>query len=422
MVGRSKAGEPAGTPAAAAGERKHADSLGGLNQAMETAESTGGGVDPRPDAAIRRAALEPGATIHARLRAVRLDVGFIGKDKRNTGVGGGFAFRGIDDALNFVGPVMVRYGVTVALESSDLNLTREVVELDNGKERVESHASIKMRVRFCCEPPLDVQANDPAYAVEQVTYGEGMDYGGDKAINKAMAAAFKYAIFLGLALPVAPEALPDSDHDPREQERGRSRIVKGQQDRRPGNAPEASPARAPMQTCPACGAEAVIAGKPEYGGGFICWKNRGGCGAKFATERELTGGQPHTPEPPAGTPTGPPATSEPAGPTGNPPSPASPAGEAPKPTAAEKRSAVAKSKFWAFCQQCDPPLNQETAADIWKRFYTNPPRAELEAYCVSRAVETGLSDAAWTQYKTRDAAIKAIEATLSAVDQFDDQA
>jgi hypothetical protein len=34
--------------------------------------------------------------------------------------------------------------------------------------------------------------------------------------------------------------------------------------------------------CPSCGAAAVIAGKAEYGGGWLCWKKRDGCGAKFS--------------------------------------------------------------------------------------------------------------------------------------------
>lgn len=33
--------------------------------------------------------------------------------------------------------------------------------------------------------------------------------------------------------------------------------------------------------CPACGAEAIIKGKDEYGGGWVCFKKKGGCGAKF---------------------------------------------------------------------------------------------------------------------------------------------
>ena len=33
--------------------------------------------------------------------------------------------------------------------------------------------------------------------------------------------------------------------------------------------------------CPACGKPAVIKGKKEYGGGWLCWKKRDGCGEKF---------------------------------------------------------------------------------------------------------------------------------------------
>lgn len=33
--------------------------------------------------------------------------------------------------------------------------------------------------------------------------------------------------------------------------------------------------------CPDCGQESIIQGKENYGGGWICWKKQGGCGAKF---------------------------------------------------------------------------------------------------------------------------------------------
>lgn len=35
------------------------------------------------------------------------------------------------------------------------------------------------------------------------------------------------------------------------------------------------------RTCPTCGAAAIIKGKAEYGGGWVCFAKRGGCGAKF---------------------------------------------------------------------------------------------------------------------------------------------
>lgn len=36
--------------------------------------------------------------------------------------------------------------------------------------------------------------------------------------------------------------------------------------------------------CPACGVEAIIKGKAEYGGGWVCFKKKNGCGAKYADE------------------------------------------------------------------------------------------------------------------------------------------
>lgn len=35
------------------------------------------------------------------------------------------------------------------------------------------------------------------------------------------------------------------------------------------------------RTCPHCGQAAIIKGKEEYGGGWLCFKKMGGCGAKF---------------------------------------------------------------------------------------------------------------------------------------------
>lgn len=39
--------------------------------------------------------------------------------------------------------------------------------------------------------------------------------------------------------------------------------------------------RTASRVCPTCGKEAIIKGKAEYGGGFVCWNKKGGCGAKF---------------------------------------------------------------------------------------------------------------------------------------------
>lgn len=43
--------------------------------------------------------------------------------------------------------------------------------------------------------------------------------------------------------------------------------------------------------CPVCGKHAIIQGKEEYGGGWVCFKKKGGCGAKFAYDDQKIQGQ-----------------------------------------------------------------------------------------------------------------------------------
>lgn len=40
------------------------------------------------------------------------------------------------------------------------------------------------------------------------------------------------------------------------------------------------------RTCPECGKATIIVGKKEYGGGFLCFAKKGGCGAKFQDNDE----------------------------------------------------------------------------------------------------------------------------------------
>jgi hypothetical protein len=44
--------------------------------------------------------------------------------------------------------------------------------------------------------------------------------------------------------------------------------------------------------CPSCGQPAIIQGKEVYGGGWVCFRKRGGCGAKFALDDEAITSQP----------------------------------------------------------------------------------------------------------------------------------
>ena len=42
--------------------------------------------------------------------------------------------------------------------------------------------------------------------------------------------------------------------------------------------------REAQRRCPSCGLAAIIKGKEEYGGGWLCFKKKGGCGMKFADD------------------------------------------------------------------------------------------------------------------------------------------
>jgi hypothetical protein len=49
--------------------------------------------------------------------------------------------------------------------------------------------------------------------------------------------------------------------------------------------------RQAARKCPACGAEAIIKGRAEYGGGWLCFGKKGGCGTKFADGDQQIEGQ-----------------------------------------------------------------------------------------------------------------------------------
>lgn len=49
--------------------------------------------------------------------------------------------------------------------------------------------------------------------------------------------------------------------------------------------------RSAARKCPSCGAEAIIKGKAEYGGGWLCYGKKGGCGTKFSDGDQSIEGQ-----------------------------------------------------------------------------------------------------------------------------------
>lgn len=132
-------------------------------------------------------------TIHEAIPAIMQELGAIGKEKRNTQQG--FMYRGIDDVMNALNPLLAKYKVFVAPEV--LEQTRE--ERKTSKGGLLIYSICRVRFTFWANDGTNFQA---------VVVGEGMD-SGDKATNKAMSVAFKYACFQVFCIPT--EEMPDVD-------------------------------------------------------------------------------------------------------------------------------------------------------------------------------------------------------------------
>lgn len=136
-----------------------------------------------------------GGKIYQKIPAVMGDMNAVGKNKTNKNQG--FQYRGIDDVMNAVNPALVKHNVFIVPEI--IEQTREERNGRNGGILI--YSICRMRFRFCAE--------DGSF-VEAVTAGEGMD-SGDKATNKAMAAAFKYACFQIFCIPTEEMKDPDEE-------------------------------------------------------------------------------------------------------------------------------------------------------------------------------------------------------------------
>ena len=123
------------------------------------------------------------------------DIGAIGKNQKNTQQN--FMFRGIDAVMNAINPALIKHRVFAVPEI--LEQTREERTSRNGGQLIYSICRIKYT--FYAEDGSSVSA---------ITIGEGMD-SGDKATNKAMAIAFKYACFQVFCIPTEEMIDPDAE-------------------------------------------------------------------------------------------------------------------------------------------------------------------------------------------------------------------
>ena len=135
------------------------------------------------------------AEIYQAIIGVMSDIGVIGKEKKNAQQG--FKYRGVDDVMNALQPVMVQHGLFVVPEIIDQR--REERQTNRGGNLIYSVCTV--RYTFYAKDGSSVQC---------VVVGEGMD-SGDKATNKAMSIAFKYACFQVFCIPTEEMKDPDAE-------------------------------------------------------------------------------------------------------------------------------------------------------------------------------------------------------------------
>jgi hypothetical protein len=120
----------------------------------------------------------------------------ITKDRLNT-QGSGYKFRGIDDVYNAIAPLLSKHGLCILPRV----LKRECAERVSQKGGALFYVTVEAEFDFVC-------AEDGSKHTVK-TFGEAMD-SGDKATNKAMSAAYKYAAFQAFSIPTESDNDADS--------------------------------------------------------------------------------------------------------------------------------------------------------------------------------------------------------------------
>ena len=136
--------------------------------------------------------------IYQSITKILEEVPAIGKGKTNSQQN--FKYRGIDDVMNVFQPILAKHKVFIVPQV--LEQKREERTTSRGGNLIYSICKIK----------YTFYAEDGS-SVEAIVIGEGMD-SGDKATNKAMAIAMKYALFQVFCIPTEEMKDPDPETPP----------------------------------------------------------------------------------------------------------------------------------------------------------------------------------------------------------------
>lgn len=141
-----------------------------------------------------------GRKVYTSIVAIIAELSKSGIAKSHANEGQGWLFRGIDDVYNALSPLLAKHRLCILPRIIQRNCSE-------GKNEVGERVNrVALEVAFDIVSAVD----GSAHTVE--VWGEAID-SGDKATNKALTAAYKYAAFQVFCIPVAGQA--DADlHSP----------------------------------------------------------------------------------------------------------------------------------------------------------------------------------------------------------------
>ena len=127
--------------------------------------------------------------VYQAINKVQAELAHTGISKTRTNTqGSGYKFRGIDDVFNALSPLLATHGLCILPRM----LTRTC------EERMSKSGGNLFYVTVEAEFDLVAAEDGSKHTIR--TFGEAMD-SGDKATNKAMSAAYKYAAMQAFSIP-----------------------------------------------------------------------------------------------------------------------------------------------------------------------------------------------------------------------------
>lgn len=141
--------------------------------------------------------IEAPANVFAKIAAVQGELAKVGIAKGRRNAQQGYNFRGIDEVYAALSPLLSRHGLVIIPRV----VSRECVERQSAKGGALFNVTVHAEFDF-------VSADDGSIHTA-ATFGEAMD-SADKATNKAMSAAYKYAAFMTFAIPTEGEEDADA--------------------------------------------------------------------------------------------------------------------------------------------------------------------------------------------------------------------